>query len=91
MTDETAIFETEGKMIQFRLKQLMADKEFREGRNITWEEMSAHVGLSRVTLGKIANSTGKVSIRSENIEKLCRYFGCEFSELMVIVPDGEDG
>lgn len=81
----------EGPMIQFRLKQLLADREFREGRKINWQEVSDKTGISRVTLSKIANSMGDVSVRTETLEKICRYFGCELNDLMVIVPDGEDG
>ena len=86
--------ETEGIMVQFKLKQLKADKEFREGRKVNWVDVSAETGISRVTLSKIANSKGDVSIRTETIEKLCQYFECALTDLMVIVPDkdgGQDG
>lgn len=80
-----------GKLIKFNLKQLIADKEFAEGRIITIKEIAENIGISRVTLSKIANSRGDVSVKSEYIEKLCRYFDCSPNDLMTILPDSDEG
>ncbi len=75
-------------MIRFRLKELLADKEFKERRVITLKEVAAATGINRMTLSKIANHPGAVTV-SDNIDKLCRYFSCRVEELMVYVPDEE--
>lgn len=45
-------------MIRFRLKELIAEKEFRERRVITMTEVAAQTGINRMTLSKIANHPG---------------------------------
>ncbi len=39
-------------MFRFRLKELIADKAFRENRRITIEEVSKQTGVHRTTLSK---------------------------------------
>jgi DNA-binding Xre family transcriptional regulator len=73
-------------MIRFRLKELLADKEFRERRVITLKEVAAETGINRMTLSKIANHPGASTV-SDNLDKLCGYFGCQVSDLMVYVQD----
>lgn len=80
-----------GKLIKFNLKQLIADKAFAEGRVITIKEIAEEIGVSRVTLSKVANSRGHVSVKSEYIEKLCRYFDCTPNDLMTLLPDPDEG
>ena len=45
-------------MIRFRLKELMADKAFKENRRITMDEISAATDVHRTTLSRIANKQG---------------------------------
>lgn len=45
-------------MIRFRLKELIAEKEFQEGRNITLEEVAREAGVHRTTLSRISNIKG---------------------------------
>ena len=40
-------------MIRFRLKELMADKGFREERRITMDEVSKETGVHRTTVKRI--------------------------------------
>lgn len=61
-------------MIRFRLKELIADKEFKEGRRITLEEVSRETGIHRTTLSKIANQKGYVT-NTDVLDRLCIYFG----------------
>jgi len=77
-------------MIQFNLKKLLADKEFREKRRILLKEISDITGLSRTTLSKISNSKGDYKTSSYNIEKLCRYFNCSLDQFMTIVNDRDN-
>lgn len=75
-------------MIKYNLKALISDKEFRDDKKITYEEISKSTGISRQTLSKIASKKG-YNTSSENIEKLCQYFECTPDELMTIIPEPE--
>ncbi|MEQ3702107.1 helix-turn-helix transcriptional regulator [Thalassolituus sp.] len=61
-------------MIRFRLKELIAEKEFQEDRRITLEEVSRETGIHRTTLSKIANQKGYVT-NTDVLDRLCFYFG----------------
>jgi putative transcriptional regulator len=73
-------------VLRFRLKELIADKEFREGRRITVLEISERTGIARNTLSKMLNQPG-ASVRSEYLDRLCGYFDCRIDELVEHVPD----
>ena len=71
--------------IHYRLVTLMRDWEQRQNEtagNLTFRRLAQLVSLSPDTLNRIANQ--KVTrIDHETIEKLCDFFGCELSDLMV--------
>ncbi|MBD3799596.1 MAG: helix-turn-helix domain-containing protein [Epsilonproteobacteria bacterium] len=67
-------------MIRFRLKELLADKAFREKRRITLSEVSEVTGIHRTTLSKIANQVD-YNTTTENLEKLCEYFDCSVCDV----------
>lgn len=67
-------------MIRFRIKELMADKAFRESRRITFEEVSSSTGINRTTLSKMANQKG-YNTTTDNLDALCRYFSVTICEL----------
>lgn len=73
-------------MIRFRLKELIAEYQYREGRVLTLAEISAATGINRNTLSKIANDRG-ATVVSSNIDLLCKFFDCQVSDVMVYVPD----
>lgn len=73
-------------MIRFRLKELLAEKEFQEGRVITLAEIAAATGIHRATLSKIANERG-YNTGTDNVDRLCAYFSCEVYELLRRVPE----
>lgn len=75
-------------MIRFRLKELIADKEFRERRIVTLREIAEETGINRMTLSKIANHPGASTV-TDNLDKLCRYFGCQVGDLAVYVSEKE--
>lgn len=75
-------------MIRFRLKELIADKEFRERRIVTLREIAEETGINRMTLSKIANHPGASTV-TDNLDKLCRYFGCQVGDLAVYVSEEE--
>jgi len=68
-------------MLRFRLKELIADKGFHERRVVTISEVAKETGINRMTLSKIANHPGCSTV-TENLDKLCTYFGCQIQELV---------
>jgi len=74
-------------MIRFRLKELIAEKEFQEGRRVTLEEVSRETGVHRTTLSKIANQKGYTT-NTDVLDKLCTFFGVEISSVAEHIPDG---
>lgn len=73
-------------MIRFRLKELIADKEFREKRVVTLAEIAEATGIHRVTLSKIGNNRG-YHTGTEILDRLCQYFECEIGQVVVHVPE----
>jgi putative transcriptional regulator len=72
-------------MIRFKLKELIAEKEFREGRVITIGEIATAIGLNRSTLSKVANERG-YNAGSDVIDRLCTYFDCPVEKLLEYIP-----
>jgi putative transcriptional regulator len=72
-------------VIRFRLKELVADKEFREERVVTLSEIAEQTGIHRATLSKIANERG-YNTGTDNVDKLCAYFGCDIQDLIQRIP-----
>ncbi|WP_448479596.1 helix-turn-helix domain-containing protein [Pseudoxanthomonas mexicana] len=73
-------------MLRYKLKELTAEKEFRERRRVTVQEIAEATGITRNTLSKMLNQHG-ASVRSENLDRLCAYFVCRIEELVEYVPD----
>lgn len=73
-------------MLRFKIKQMIANKEFNEGRRITIAEVAESAGIHRMTLSKMINQRG-YNTNTENLNGLCRYFGCEIQDLVEYVPD----
>ena len=73
-------------MIRFRLKELIAEKEFRERRVITMTEVAAQTRINRMTLSKIANHPGYSTV-TDSLDRLCDYFGCRLEQLAEHIPN----
>ncbi|WP_278386769.1 helix-turn-helix domain-containing protein [Stutzerimonas kunmingensis] len=73
-------------MLRFKIKEMIARKEFEEGRRISMAEVAEGVGIHRVTLSKMVNRRG-FSTSTEHIDGLCRYFDCKVGDLVEYVPD----
>ena len=67
-------------MIRFRLKEVLAEKEFRDGRRVTFDEVAAATGIHRTTLSKIANQRG-YNTTTDVLDKLCSVFRVPLSDL----------
>ena len=76
-------------MIRFRLRERLADLEFQEGRRITLGEVAEATGITRTTLSRIANNRG-YNTTTDNLDALCRYFGCELGELAEYVESSAE-
>jgi putative transcriptional regulator len=72
-------------MLRFRLKELLAEREFKEGRVITLTEVATAMGVHRMTLSKIANHRG-YNPTADVLDKLCNYFGCRIEQLVEHIP-----
>jgi putative transcriptional regulator len=68
-----------------RLKILIAEKEFNEGRKLTYRTISKETGISTTTLTKYINQGG--GIDPGTLEKLCKYFNCQPGDLLVYADD----
>lgn len=73
-------------MIRFKLKEVMANKQFIDGKKITLKEIAAQTGINRMTLTKI-NTQPNYSTSTETLNKLCQYFDCEIAELVEFISD----
>lgn len=73
-------------MIRFRIQELLAEKQFKEGRRVTLNELSEVTGINRVTLSKMVNQKGYSSV-TNNIDKLCKFFNCSVGDVMEYVDD----
>jgi putative transcriptional regulator len=72
--------------IRFKLKERIADVEFRERRVVQLKEIAEATGIHRVTLSKIANNK-RYNVGVDTIEKLCAYFHCGVGDILEYVPD----
>lgn len=73
-------------MLRLKIKERIADLEFKTGRRITLGEVAKATGINRMTLSKMVNHRG-YNAQSENLDKLCRYFDCRIEELVEYIPD----
>lgn len=76
-------------MLRFRIKELIADKSFKEGKRITMTSVAEESGVNRVSLSKMANQKGFSTVTS-NLDLLCTYFQCEINELVEYVSEEEN-
>lgn len=75
-------------MIRFRLRELISDEEFRTGKRITFGSIASATGIKQPTLSRISNVRG-YNTTTDNLDKLCKYFGCKVNDLVEYVPDEE--
>ena len=75
-------------MIRFLLKERISEREFREKRRITLDELARETEISRNTLSRISSSYG-YNTTTDNLDKLCEYFGCPIEKLVEHVPEKE--
>jgi putative transcriptional regulator len=76
-------------VLRFKVKELIADKEFNEGRKVTIAEVAEACGMNRMTLTKICNQKGYSTV-TDNLNKLCNYFDCKIEDLVLHVASDKD-
>lgn len=75
-------------MLKYKLKQLVAEREYEQGRRITLVEIADAAGVNRATLSKMLNQKGAV-VRTDVLDRLCQHFKCELGALVEHVPSAE--
>lgn len=73
-------------MLRFKLREKIADYEFRERRRLQLQDLAAATGLNRMTLSKLVNQRGP-NVQTHVLDKLCCYFECRIEDLVEHVPD----
>jgi putative transcriptional regulator len=74
--------------IQNRLKILLAEKELRENRKLTYRTVAAETGLAIDTL--TAYMTQRVNrFDKSTLETLCEYLSCDVGDLLSYTKDDE--
>lgn len=73
-------------MLRFKLRERIADLEFRERRRVPLQEIAEATGLNRMTLSKLINQHG-ANVQTDVIDRLCAYFGCRVEDLMEFVDE----
>lgn len=73
-------------MLRFKLRERIADYEFRERRRLQLQDLASATGLNRMTLSKLVNQHGP-NVQTDVLDKLCSYFGCRIEDLVEHVPD----
>jgi len=73
-------------MLRYKIKELIGEKEFAERRRVTVQSIAEDTGITRNTLSKMLNQHG-ASVRTENLDRLCAYFGCRIEQLVEYVAD----
>ena len=73
-------------MLRFKLQELIAEKQFQDGKRVTLTQLSEVTGINRVTLSKMVNHRGYSTV-TDNLDQLCKFFGCRIEQLVEHVPD----
>ena len=73
-------------MLRFKLKEQIADFEYRQRRRLQLQELATATGLNRMTLSKLVNQHG-ANVQTDVLDKLCTFFGCRIEDLVEHVPD----
>lgn len=71
-------------MVIYKFRQLLEEKERREGRRITLEEVAKSAGITRQTITQMTNPGKEHNVTMKVVERLCKYFGCKIEELVEI-------
>ena len=71
-------------MLRFKLKERIAEIEFKERRRLALGDIADATGIGRATLTRMNRG---VPVRTDTLERLCSYFNCRIEDLVEYVPD----
>lgn len=72
--------------IQNRLKVIWAEKEIRDGKKLSYKQVSEDTGIPISVLTRyVSQKTRRYDI--ETLEKLCEYFECSPGDLIIYTPE----
>ncbi|WP_037424306.1 helix-turn-helix domain-containing protein [Shewanella xiamenensis] len=74
-------------MIRFKIKELIAEKEFKERRKITLQEVADSTGVNRTALSKMMNPSYEYSTTTKAIDSLCSFFDCNVEDVISYIRD----
>jgi putative transcriptional regulator len=77
-------------MIQCRLRELIAIRSREQGKRITYREITLETGIFSSTLSPLANNTF-TRVDKGVLDRLCAFFNCGPGDLLIHVPDPEQG
>ena len=72
-------------MIRVKLRELIAEKHYREGKLVTLSQIARETGIHRMTLTKIAGDP-IYSTSTDTLDRLCNYFKCRIEQLLEFSP-----
>jgi putative transcriptional regulator len=73
-------------MIRYKLKERIADKEFKDGSRLMVKDIAEATGINRMTLSKILNQKG-YNTTTDKLDKLAEYFDCDICDLVERVDE----
>ena len=73
-------------MIYCRLRELIAEKERKENRKITYRVIMDEAHIASATIAKLLSFKGIKRIDGSTIENLCNFFNCTVGDLLVYAP-----
>ena len=73
-------------MLRFKIKELIAEREFKDKQLLKIADICEATGIGRTTMSAMINNKKK-NVGSDNIDALCKYFGCDISELLEYIED----
>jgi putative transcriptional regulator len=76
-----------GKSVQNRVAELIAQKQRQTGQRITYADVAAATGLSEVAIGKWSRNE-VTRFDRKMIATFCEYFDCTVGELLVYEDRG---
>jgi putative transcriptional regulator len=72
--------------IQNKIKILIAEKEYREGRKLSYRTIAEEADISLSVLQDyVSQKVRRFDIQT--LQKLCEYFACQPGDLLEYVPD----
>ena len=83
------ILVAEDKMIQCRLRELMAAMSRQARSKITYDVINETTGLAKSTLARLANDKADL-IGKSTMDRLCAFFDCQPGDLFVYVPASQE-